>query len=179
MTVAVADDSHLHSWNNLTDQPGMTSFFADVLSTSVNQTIFTIPGGYTAGNVLVYLNGVMLSETTDFVASNGTTVVLTTGVLEIGEVLRVIVFGTFGIPTSNDPAVLITSLKTIDGAGSGLDADLLDGQDGLWYQDWTNTTNKPDPTITLAGDLSGSVTLTDVTSGTLTATIVALSLIHI
>jgi len=143
LTVAVADDSHLHSWNNLTDQPGMTSFFADVLSTSVNQTIFTIPGGYTAGNVLVYLNGVMLSETTDFVASNGTTVVLTTGVLEIGEVLRVIVFGTFGIPTSNDPAVLITSLKTIDGAGSGLDSDLLDGQDGVWYQDWTNTTNKP------------------------------------
>lgn len=37
--------------------------------------------------------------------------------------------------------------------------------------DWSEIQNKPDPTITLAGDLSGSVTLTDLTSGTLTATI--------
>jgi hypothetical protein len=39
--------------------------------------------------------------------------------------------------------------------------------------DWTNTTNKPDPVITLGGDLTGSVTLTDLASGTLTATIAA------
>lgn len=37
--------------------------------------------------------------------------------------------------------------------------------------DWANVTNKPDPVITLGGDLSGSVTLTDLGSGTLTATI--------
>ena len=55
----------------------------------------------------------------------------------------------------------------------GLDADLLDGQDGSYYLDWTNITNKPDPKITLGGDLSGSVTLTDLGSGTLTATIAA------
>lgn len=60
-----------------------------------------------------------------------------------------------------------------DGASSGLDADLLDGQEGSYYLDWTNATNKPDPVITLAGDLTGSVTLTDLTSGTLTATIAA------
>lgn len=56
---------------------------------------------------------------------------------------------------------------------TNLNADLLDGQQGSYYLDWTNTTNKPDPVITLAGDLSGSVTLTDLASGTLTATIVA------
>jgi hypothetical protein len=39
--------------------------------------------------------------------------------------------------------------------------------------DWSEIQNKPDPTITLAGDLTGSVTLTDLTSGTLTATIAA------
>jgi hypothetical protein len=39
--------------------------------------------------------------------------------------------------------------------------------------DWSEITNKPDPVITLAGDLTGSVTLTDLTSGTLTATIAA------
>ena len=39
--------------------------------------------------------------------------------------------------------------------------------------EWANVGSKPSPTITLAGDLSGSVTLTDVGSGTLTATIAA------
>lgn len=39
--------------------------------------------------------------------------------------------------------------------------------------DWANVLNKPDPTITLGGDLTGSVTLTDLGSGTLTATIAA------
>jgi hypothetical protein len=47
---------------------------------------------------------------------------------------------------------------------------------GLWKNsnlDWANVQNKPDPVITLAGDLEGSVTLTDLASGTLTATIAA------
>ena len=56
---------------------------------------------------------------------------------------------------------------------TNLNADLLDGQQGSYYTNWTNITNKPDPVITLAGDLSGSVTLTDLTSATLTATIAA------
>ena len=58
-----------------------------------------------------------------------------------------------------------------EGSGNGLDADTLDGQQGSYYLDWTNTTNKPDPTITLGGDLSGSATLTDLGNATLTATI--------
>jgi len=57
------------------------------------------------------------------------------------------------------------------GTGSGLDADLLDAHQGSYYLDFTNMTNKPDPTITLGGDLSGSVTLTDLGNGTLTATV--------
>ena len=36
---------------------------------------------------------------------------------------------------------------------------------------WSQITDKPDPTITLSGDLSGTVTLTDVGDGTLNATI--------
>jgi hypothetical protein len=61
-----------------------------------------------------------------------------------------------------------------DGSGSGLDADLLDGQEGSHYLDWTNTTNKPDPvvTVTLEGDVSGtaSATLADLASNTITIT---------
>jgi hypothetical protein len=38
--------------------------------------------------------------------------------------------------------------------------------------DWSEIQNKPSPVITLAGDLTGSVTLTGLTSGTLTAQVV-------
>jgi len=37
--------------------------------------------------------------------------------------------------------------------------------------EWADVLSKPDPTITLGGDLSGNVTLTDLGSGTLTATV--------
>ena len=66
---------------------------------------------------------------------------------------------------------ILTKIKTVDGAGSGLDADLLDGQQGSYYLDWTNVTNKPDPvvTVTLTGDVTGSgnATLTDLANGTI------------
>lgn len=66
---------------------------------------------------------------------------------------------------------VLTKIKTVDGSTSGLDSDLLDGQDGSYYLDWTNTTNKPDPTITLGGDASGSLTLTNLAGGTLSLTL--------
>ena len=59
-----------------------------------------------------------------------------------------------------------------DGAASGLDADLLDGNHGTHYLDFGNFTNLPDPVITLGGDATGSVTLTDLGSATLTVAIV-------
>ena len=84
--------------------------------------------------------------------------------------------GNFGNITA---AQLLTAIKTVDGASSALDADLLDGQHGSYYLDWTNITNKPDPviTVTLTGDVTGTAntTLTDLASGTvsLTTTIAA------
>lgn len=40
---------------------------------------------------------------------------------------------------------ILTGLKTVDGDGSGLDADLLDGHHGSYYLDFTNLTNNPVP----------------------------------
>lgn len=45
----------------------------------------------------------------------------------------------YGIPASD----VLTQIKTVDGTGSGLDADLLDGQGGAFYQAWANLTGKP------------------------------------
>src|SRR5690606_18619006 len=37
--------------------------------------------------------------------------------------------------------------------------------------DWNNVSNKPDPTITLSGDVSGSATMTDLGSVTINTTV--------
>lgn len=63
--------------------------------------------------------------------------------------------------------------------GLVIDTGLIKVGDGIstWSalayskSDWNQIQNKPDPIITLAGDLSGSVTLTDLGNGTLTATV--------
>ena len=61
-----------------------------------------------------------------------------------------------------------------EGAGNGFDADQLDGQEGSYYLDFTNTTNKPDPQIdvNITGKVTGSgtTTLTDLGNGTIAIT---------
>jgi hypothetical protein len=41
------------------------------------------------------------------------------------------------------PAALLTALKTVDGASSGLDAQYLSGQSASYYLNYNNATNKP------------------------------------
>jgi hypothetical protein len=55
---------------------------------TAGQTTFTISGGYTAGQLDVFLNGVRLTGA-DYTASNGTTVVLTTGAL-VNDIIDVL-----------------------------------------------------------------------------------------
>lgn len=76
-----------------------------------------------------------------------------------------------GATADQTASEILTAIKTVDGAASGLDADLLDGQHGSYYLDWTHVTNKPDPTVTLSGDVSGSATMTDLGSITITTTV--------
>lgn len=55
-----------------------------------------------------------------------------------------------------DANAILELLKTVDGAASGLDADLLDGQSGDYYLDYNNFTNVPPATLDLT--LDGKVT---------------------
>jgi len=57
---------------------------------------------------------------------------------------------------SPHPDDLLALIKTVDGTGSGLDADLLDGESGAYYLDYNNFTNVPPATLDLT--LSGKVT---------------------
>ena len=52
------------------------------------QTVFTVTGGYTVGLVDVYINGVRLTSS-DYTATNGTTVVLTVGTM-VGNIVDII-----------------------------------------------------------------------------------------
>lgn len=45
--------------------------------------------------------------------------------------------------SGDTPADILTKLLTVDGAGSGLDADLLDGESGAHYLAWGNFTDIP------------------------------------
>ena len=62
---------------------------------------------------------------------------------------------------------------------TNVDAVTLNNESGSYYLDFTNFTNVPDPTITLSGDASGSVTLTDLSDGTLEVTILDDSHSHV
>ena len=126
------------------------------------QTTFTISGGYSANFADVYLNGSKLVNGTDVDVTSGTDVVLATGATA-GDIVDVVAYGDFkvantvdlnssqtisGIKTftsspaipdataSNEPlskGQLLAAIKAIDGSGSGLDADLLDGKQGSFY----------------------------------------------
>ena len=59
-----------------------------VFTTTLNQTTFTVPGGYNIGLVDVFWNGVKQTVGVDYTASNGTTVVLANGAAE-GDTIEI------------------------------------------------------------------------------------------
>ena len=70
--------------------------------------------------------------------------------------------------TSSLPPLLVTSSASV----TNLNSDLLDGQHGSYFLDWTNTSNKPSPVITFEGDVSGAVTLSNLTNASVSLTVV-------
>jgi hypothetical protein len=64
-----------------------------------NQSVFTITGGYTVGMVDVYVNGVKLDNAGDFTATNGTTVTLTDALIA-NQIVEVYKFGSQFIPNN-------------------------------------------------------------------------------
>ena len=60
------------------------------------------------------------------------------------------------IATTLTAADVLTAVNSVDGTGSGLDSDLLDGQEGSYYLDGNNFTNLPSGGVTFSDLLYGS-----------------------
>lgn len=77
------------------------------------------------------------------------------------------------VDNSSSASSLMTKLLTVDGAGSGLDADLLDGQQGSYYASAASVSGKVSKTgDTMSGDLvinSGNGYISLGTNGDITA----------
>lgn len=66
---------------------------------TAGQTTFTVPNGYQVGDIDVYLNGIRLLEVDDYLAVNGSTVVLTSGV-NAGDSVAVVSYNQFLVSNS-------------------------------------------------------------------------------
>ncbi len=82
------------------------------------------------------------------------------GLYSTGEISGTILTSTIAGP--NAPIVVAST-----GLVSSLNADLLDGQHGSYYRNWSNITGLASPTysVTLTGDVSGTVTSSATTLG--------------
>ena len=80
-----------------------------IFTATANQSIFTVLGGYTAGQIDVYYNGVKLINGTEVSISSGSNVILTTGASS-GAIIEVVGLSAFSY---------VDALKTSGGTISG------------------------------------------------------------
>lgn len=73
-----------------------------------NQTTFTVPDGYVAGNIDVILNGSYLANS-DYTATNGTTVVLTEGAVA-NDIIHITVYDSEDSYSKTESDATTTSL---------------------------------------------------------------------
>ena len=151
------DLSANRSW---TIAPGSSARTENIFTATSGQTTFTIAGGYTAGLVDVYVNGVKLLPA-DFTATNGTTVVLATGAV-LNDSVTIINYTAIitALPTSRDVFdYTATSGQTAFTVSGGYAVGLLDvfvNGVKLTSSEYT-ATNGTSFTLTVASVLSDQV----------------------
>lgn len=115
-----------------------------ITATATGQKSFTVPGGYTPGAIFVSLNGASLPPA-DFTATNGTTVVLASGVgIVAGSVLLVHVLSAFEVADA-----LPLGGTAADSSKLGGHAPSYYDKPGLgWHQAWQSPARAIDVTYT-------------------------------
>ena len=125
ISVTIADDSHNHIISNV---DGLQTALDGKVDDS--QVLTNVPAG------------AVFTDTTYSVGNGGLTEINFTSALN--SKLAGIESGATADQTASE---ILTAVKTVDGSGSGLDADLLDGQQGSYYQPastaWTVMGNSP------------------------------------
>lgn len=106
--------------------------------------------GVVTGNTNVSL-GVNTNLITVQTTSNSAATVSYSDVIAGNAVIGTGIYGT-SVYSNGSP--VWTSAN--DGANSGLDADLLDGQQSSYYLDYANQTNRPAANVSLTGNILGS-----------------------
>ena len=116
------------SWSSLGAQFAYTRTSA---TATASQTTFSAT--YTAGYVDVYLNGVKLISGTDFTATNGTSVVLTTGAA-VGDLVEILAYETFQVANAltagnnlSDLSSAATALTNLGLTSTAAELNILDG----------------------------------------------------
>tara|TARA_B100000287_G_C20593868_1_gene765319 strand:- start:271 stop:987 length:717 start_codon:yes stop_codon:yes gene_type:complete len=106
--------------------PNVNSKNISAIATA-SQTTFTVAGGYRINNIVVSRNGVRLSQSSDYLANDGSTVVLLSPAT-VGDVVAFEIFDTHPLTDSinaNDDAQTIDGDLTISGK-----LDVLSGAEG-------------------------------------------------
>ncbi len=109
-----------------------------ITTSTVGQTSYTVPNGYTPSSIIVFLNGA-LQAPADYTATNGTTVVLTQGALTTDDIMSVLVIGAV---RAQDDALLQYTVAALPAASANLAkvryCTNMAGRAGPVYSDGTN-----------------------------------------
>jgi hypothetical protein len=141
----------------------VTSFTA-----TAAQTTFSVT--YTAGNIQVYQNGVLLKDTTDYTATNGTSVVLAAGATA-GDSVDVVAYATFTVTdtytkaqadaryaqAANNLSDLTSAATALTNLGVTATAAELNYVDGVTSNVQTQLDAKMTPTYTGDVDITGEL----------------------
>ena len=150
--IALIDSDYVQA-RQTTVSAGATTVSTTTFTATAGQTTFTT--NYTVGKINVYLNGILLVDTSDYTASNGTSVVLGTAAVA-NDILQVVKYTT-------------QAIGTLDSAGvTGLiDSDYVQARQDFAYGSLTGAPTIPTNNNQLtngAGYITGyTVTESDVT----------------
>ena len=125
---------------------------------TASQTSFAT-AGYTPGFIDVYLNGVKLINGTDFTASNGSDVVLTTGAT-VSDTVEVVAYGTF--ETNSQTFTGVTTISELsDGTDTVETGYVVNGSAKVWVQYLQSTPVVSDSfnVSSVSDDLTGRFTV--------------------
>ena len=140
---------------------------------------------YIVGKEQVYLNGVLLARTSDYVATNGSSIA-SLAALTAGDILEIITFTSFEVANVISPTVIDAKGDLIAGTSADVVGKLTVGTNGQYLQadsstatglTWSTVTGYSAPTLGSTSIASGATVTTiaglTLTAPTLTGTVTA------